>query len=410
MNKYFSMTDKIYDITENYPELIDYFVSKGFDNLRNEKMRQSIGKMISAENAVKSKHLDVELFEKEMVALLEGRKADYSTGLSEAKQYSETARLSMEGVLPCPVKLQFLEKLENYIGREQLDINLDLQSASMGLDHIEEKVRLSSSPEELADVYMSAGFDLFFDKNLMGKYMERGAFKDISGLEHINSDFENSYIDLRDPMGRYFIIGVVPAIFIVNTELLGDRKAPESWSDLLKPEFEGSISLPVKDLDLFNAVMLGIHKLYGMEGIQKLGKGLLESMHPAQMVKGAKASSGQAPAVSILPYFFAWMAKEGGPLKIVWPKEGAIISPIFLLMKESAKERSKALVDFLLSKDVGEALCADGKFPSTNPLVENHLDKNQKFVWAGWDFLHATDVGKLLKEAEEVFFAREGVR
>lgn len=408
MNKYFSMKDKVCDVTERYPKLLDFLVSKGFENLRNEMMRKTIGRTISLEMAVKSRHFDPERFEREMVELLEEKNPDFSSGLTEAKRRSDTARLSMEGVLPCPVKLQFLEQLEHYIGREALDINLDLQSASMGLGHIEEKVRNSVCAEELADIYMSAGYNLFFDKSLMGKYMDQGVFQNSTGLEHINPVFENEEIDLRDPLGRYFIIGVVPAIFIVNTELLGDRKIPRSWADLLEPEFENSISLPVKDLDLFNAVMLGMYKLYGMEGIRKLGRGLLEGMHPAQMVKGVKAKSGQAPVVSILPYFFAWMAKEGGSLQIVWPKEGAIISPLFLMMKESAKERSKPLVDFLLSKEVGEALYADGKFPTTNPLIENPLEKDQKFIWAGWDFLHGNDIGGLLKELEEEFFRAGG--
>ncbi|EHI56773.1 hypothetical protein HMPREF9333_00220 [Johnsonella ignava ATCC 51276] len=404
MNGYFSMTDKVYDVTERYPQLIDLFVSKGFDNLKNDNMRKTIGKTISIELALKSKHIDTELFEKEMLEMIENKKFDFSSGLKEAKVHSLTAKLSMEGVLPCPVKMQFLEQLEKHINEKQLDMNMDLQAASMGLDAIKEKVANSSDESELADIYLSAGFDLFFDRQLMGKYMEKGVFKDISGLKHINPAFENESIDLRDPLGRYSIIGVVPAIFMVNTELLGDRKFPESWSDLLEPEFKNSVSIPVRDLDLFNAIMLGMYKLYGMEGIKKLGGSLLESMHPAQMVKGVKAAAGSAPVVSIMPYFFTWMAKEGGPLKAVWPKEGAIISPIFLLTKESSKEHTKSLVDFLFSKEVSEALYADGKFPSTQPDIDNKLSPDQKFVWAGWDLIHSHDIGKLLKETETAFF------
>ena len=107
----------------------------------------------------------------------------------------------------------------------------------------------------------------------------------------------------------------------------------------------------------------------------------------------------------IMPYFFAWMAKEGGPLKAVWPKEGAIISPIFLLTKASSEEASASLVKFLFSKEVSEALCADGKFPSTHPEIDNKLTPEQKFVWAGWDLIHSQDIGKLLKETEAEFFA-----
>ena len=83
---------------------------------------------------------------------------------------------------------------------------MDLQAASMGLDAIKDKVAKSSDESELADIYLSAGFDLFFDKNLMGKYMDKGVFKNISRFEHINPAFENEVIDLRDPLGRYSIM------------------------------------------------------------------------------------------------------------------------------------------------------------------------------------------------------------
>ena len=103
---------------------------------------------------------------------------------------------------------------------------MDLQSASLGLDPIIEKVRKNRSADDLADIYISAGFNLFFDKDLIGKYMEQGVFADQSGWEHINPDFENASIDLRDPLKRYSIIGVVPAVMVVNTAVLSDRPIP----------------------------------------------------------------------------------------------------------------------------------------------------------------------------------------
>lgn len=408
MNKYFNMTDKVYDVTEKYPELIDLFASKGFENLRNDFMRKTIGKTISVELALKSKHIDTESFEKEMLAIIEDkeRAKDFSTGLEAVKVHSEDALYSVSGVLPCPIKMQIIEKMNSFVSAQDYKVNLDLQAATMGLGDIKTVIENSKSVDELDDVYMSAGFELFFDKKLMGRYMEDGSFSDITGVEHINEVFENDYIDLRDPKKRYTIIGVVPAIFMVNKEVLGDREYPRSWEDLLKPEFENSVSLPVRDLDLFNAIMLGMNSMYGREGVEKLGKALLSSMHPAQMVKNTNKSGGVA--VTIMPYFFTWMAKEGGPLELVWPKEGAIISPIFLLTKTKSKDKIKPLVDFIFSSEMGEVLAGEGKFPTTVRGIDNKLSKDQKFVWAGWDYLHNNDIGEELKELEKIFFAAQG--
>lgn len=407
MNAYFSLNEKVYDVTEQYPPILDLLISKGFENLRNTAMRETLGRTITVEQALKIKKIDLELFNKEVESVLGNRKLQLSDGLTRAQFQSETAQFSIEGVLPCPVKLQLLDKFEAFISEENLEVNMDLQSASLGLDHFVDKVRNAKSEDDLADIYMSAGFSLFFDKDLIGRWMDRGVFKDQSGWEHINPDFENAQLNLRDPRGQYSIIGVVPAVLVVNTKQLGERPMPKSWADILKPEFRNSISLPVKDLDMFNAVMLGFYKLFGYEGIRKLGDNLLEGMHPAQMVKGAKSKQGDVPAISIAPYFFAMMAKENGPIQCVWPEEGALISPIFLITKASARDRIKKAVEFLYSRDIAETIYVDGKFPSTSPDLDNCLEKSQNFVWIGWDTIYKEDMAEILRKAEEVFFAND---
>ena len=62
------------------------------------------------------------------------------------------------------------------------------------------------------------------------------------------------------------------------------------------------------------------------------------------------------------------------------------------------------MVDFLLSKEVSEVLGAEGKFPQLNPEYDNRLKEDQKFLWAGWDFIYANDIGALLKQCERWFY------
>ena len=165
----------------------------------------------------------------------------------------------------------------------------------------------------------------------------------------------------------------------------------------------------MQDLDLFNAVLLSIYNEYGNDGLRKLGRSLLLSMHPAQMVKsGAKKQQSNAPVITVMPYFFTRMTRENSPMRPVWPKDGAIISPIFLITKTASKEKSQPLVDFLFSKEMGGILSASGKFPSTHPEVDNGLSPDQTFMWPGWDFINNNDIGQLLKETEAVFFDTAG--
>lgn len=396
------MKDKVYDVTEKYPELIALFIHRGFENLRNDTLRKILGSTITIEMALKMKKIDIAMFEKEMIATIEQAKPDILNGLAPIHT-NTNADIKMTGILPCPIRIQMLEKLDTWIKSNKETIDYELQAASMGLDWLIDKVEKTENMEELDDVYLSAGYGFFFDKDGIGRFQKQGAFQDYTEIEHFNKDFENQNIDLRDPKKQYTIVGVVPAIFMVNTELLGNRRMPRSWKDVLSPEFEGTMAVPMNDLDLFNAILLGIYKEYGKEGIAALGRGVMKTMHPAQMVKTGNRRTIETPIITIMPYFFSFMAKEGGAMKVVWPEDGAIISPIFFLTKKSPERKIKPLVDFLFSKEMGNVLSADGKFPSTHPELDNGLSEDKKFIWPGWDFIYSHDIKELLKETEEVF-------
>lgn len=409
MTQFVNLTDTIFNITEKYPDTIDFFVANGFDKLSNSVMRRSFGKIVTLELALSMRKINSQTFLDKLNEVIAQGMPNTGAGLAPMKKESG-ADVRIEGVLPCPIRLPLLEKFETWLESKKdsfdFTVDYDLKSANLGLDDIKNRIISSDgNADALSDLYLSAGFDLFFDKKLMGAYGDAGEFQDVSGIEHLNADLDNDSISLKDPKNQYGIIGVVPAVFMVNTAELGDRPFPESWSDLMKPEFENSISLPMRDLDMFNAFLLHIYRYYGEEGVKKMGKALLRSMHPAQMVKSHIAKDGsKVPIITVAPYFFASMAGEKGPLRPVWPKDGAIISPIFLLARTKNKEKIKPFVDMLYSKEIGEIFSSNGKFPSTNPLVDNHLTPEQKLMWIGWDYIHEHDIGELIKLTEKLFY------
>lgn len=403
MNKYFDIKDKVFDITEKYPETIDIFVGNGFDQLANEKMRKIMGKTISIEMACKTKKVNTQLFEQKLIEVIDQNRTSVDGALVDSKNV-RGGDIKIDGILPCPVRLPLLEGFEKWLGENKFDftVDYDLKVASGGVDWIKEKIEKIDSEDELSDLFMSAGFDLFFDKKLMGKFKEQGVFEDLTGFDNINKDFQNEEINLKDPDNQYSMIGVVPAVFLVNKEEIGDRQMPQTWADLFRPEFEGEVSLPIGDFDLFNAILLNIYKAYGEEGLRSLGKCFMRNMHPAEMVK-SHIRKKDKPTITIMPYFFTKMITGNGPMVPIWPKDGSIISPIFLLTKNSKREQIKPFVDFFTSKEVGELLSHNGRFPSTNPEVENDLTDEQKFMWLGWDFIKSHDIGELIKECERIF-------
>jgi len=387
------------EIVTTYPETIEFLSSKGFKGLDNQSLLNTIGK-ISLQKALETKKINVETFLELLNDIIEQNRNSEDVNLSE--NIVEEDAVSVMGLLPCPVKNPLLEGLKKFQAESGMKINHELKAASSGLDWLKEDVIGANHPEKLADMFISAGFDLFFEDELMGKFKKEGIFKDITGMENYNKDFNNKEISLKDPDGDYSMLAVVPAVFLVNKDELGDRPFPRSWADLLKPEFENSVSLPISDFDLFNAILISLYKNYGEDGVRKLGKTLLQNMHPSQMVKSDKLKVN-VPAVTIMPYFFTKMTGHGGPMVAQWPEDGAALSPIFMLTKKSKEKELKPLADFFASEEIGKILSHQGLFPTVNPNVDNNLG-DKKFMWVGWDYIKNNDIGKILKHCEKLFF------
>ncbi len=393
-NRYFSPEETILTITDRYPELIPFLVSKGFTPLQDEKKRKMMGGMISLKNAVRMKGLNLDGLVKEMVAELD---KSYGAG-SEANK-----EIRVEGLVPCPVRIPLQEELDSFISRMDNPVILNLKAASQGVDWLEERFAEGAEGEELADIFISAGFDLFFDWRLMERYRRQGLFKDNTGIKSLNRVFAEQGIDLLDPEGDYSILAVVPAVFLVNKDELDGRSIPQSWEDILSDDFIGDVSLPVSDFDLFNAILLNLYKKYGEEGIERLGRSMLKAQHPAQMIKeGGRKKSGEA-AVTVMPYFFTRMARRFPHFEFVWPADGAIISPIFMLAKKDSFPEIQPLVDFFASRETGEIFAHQGLFPSVRPDIDNRLPEGVKFMWPGWEFLRKEDPGKLLEKLIDKF-------
>lgn len=399
MAKYFDENEKIIDILNRYPETVEFFVNKGFDKLKNEKDRDVIGKL-SLNLILKTKGISIEGFSQMLDDFIE--LARNSADITLNQKTKRTNGVKVVGLLPCPVRVPLLEQFDAFVEKNETDIEYDLKAASHGLEWLKGTVRNVEDYNELADIYLSAGFDLFFDEKLMGKFKKAGVFKSGVKYDKFNSDFENDYMSLKDPSGDYSILAVVPAVFLVNKNELNGREVPKTWADLLKPEFEKSVSLPVSDFDLFNAILLNIYKLYGDEGVKKLGKSLIQSLHPAQMVKSDRLTVNR-PTVTIMPYFFTRMTKEGGTMIPVWPEDGAIISPVFMLTKAEKLKEMESLIDFLSSKAVGEILSHKGFFPSVNPEVENLTPRDKKYLWIGWDYIYNNNLQEQMHHCEDLF-------
>lgn len=388
-----SKEQTIKEILNQYPQLKDIFEVQGFKGLGNEQILKQLSKM-SLEEVLRNKGIGISIF----IDMLNEHIDEESIDITLSENSSKKGNINIVGLLPCPVRLPLLERFNELSNISQ--INHNLKAASEGLDWLKEEVK-DANANDLADIYISAGFDLFFEEELMKKYKDQKVFEDFYKDIEYNADFNSDSIQLKDPSGDYSMLAVVPAVFLVNTLVLGDRPMPKTWKDLLNPIYTGSISLPVSDFDLFNAILIHLYQEFGLESVKTLGKQLIKSMHPAEMIKSEKRSRIK-PAISIMPYFFTKMALPGSVMKAVWPEDGAIVSPIFMLSRKDKKDQIKEVTDLFMSKETGEILSHKGLFPSVHKDVDNNLT-GKTFKWVGWDYINNNDIGSILKSCMDTF-------
>lgn len=158
------------------------------------------------------------------------------------------------------------------------------------------------------------------------------------------------------------MVGVVPAVFMVHRTLLGDRPVPKTWAEVLTAEFENSLALPVGDFDLFDALLLGVHRSFRVAGVEQPARNMFQQMHPAQMVAGAPTAGATTGAASGQP-----------------------------------------LIDTIAGESMSRVLSTLGLFPSTHPKNGDFSPEAHPLQWPGWDQLLSPDLPDTLQRTTDTF-------
>jgi len=299
-------------------------------------------------------------------------------------------------LMPCGLRNPFKDHVDTFVEAHPdwfADLNYLVEGNVNHETRYYPEIDKLESVDDLPDIVLASDVNSFFHRRFLTRFSPQFT----SYLPHPPHPFLAN-VGFCDPDEHFSMFTANLLVMVVDKQRLGNRPMPREWVHLLHPCFKNDVILRGEDDFFCNAVLLPYYKDYGMEAIRLMASNVKTGRHPAEMVKLAGSDREEGAVIYVMPYFFA--AKVRNPrVEIVWPKDGAILSPVFLLVKNEAIDKHRKMLDFIFSHETAQVL-ARNLAPSLHPEVSNeHIPGPVK--WLGWDFLKRHDIGALKKQIQQ---------
>lgn len=246
--------------------------------------------------------------------------------------------------------------------------------------------------DELPGVTASMGYGDFMTPDFFQRFVAKGCFAS-ANQRQVHPAFASS--GLLDREGWYTPYSAWVHVLLVDLGKLGSLPPPRRWSDLLDPRYADLIiSDGAHDQRFAPVPLLHFYKEHGEAGVVQLAKNIREDWHPAEIVKRVGGPESKA-AIYIVPWSFARARQWPGQVRLIWPEDGALASPLYAWVKAGARGAVKAVAQGLVSAELGRPFALAG-FPVLNPDVDNLLPAEASFTWLGWDYVRSHDIKQLI--------------
>ncbi|MGE4537281.1 MAG: ABC transporter substrate-binding protein [Desulfovibrio sp.] len=300
--------------------------------------------------------------------------------------------------LPCPLKAPMgiaLENLKERLGPDAPWPRIFMDSC--GKHTLNDLASSLTDPAEVPDLIVSSGLNGFLSKS----FRDRFAAGDL--LSPLPQDMHPALAEakLADPRGICRIYGVNPLVIVAVRSRLGDLPMPRSFDDLLDPAYVGRIGLcgpPETAGD--STLLLNIRLKHGPDALAALGRAMICDTHPSQIFRPAPGAN--PPPIGVMPYFFANAAPRQDDVEIIWPDDGGLVSPLFVMVKQTAAKTLAPLVDFFLGPETA-AIASGALIPPTSPAASSPLPDGASVRFIGWDVLEEHDLGPLIAASGKLF-------
>ena len=386
---------------DQYPEILPVFKANGLGKFAEDEICATLGAAVRLRTALRAAGINADLFSRMLDDVIAAARshADSHSALIPVQD-----NLNLFALLPCPLKVPLEEAFNGFLATLTAEQRASLTfciegNANSQIDYADYADHFETLAE-MPDIIITPGFNSFFHPHFVERFIKTGRFASVNSFA---GDRHLAAMGITDPDGHYTMLAMNLLVLVVDHTRLGSRHVPQNWADLLKPEYGKSIAIRGnRDGTFCETLLLSLYKDFGADGLSRLGRNVAWGWHPSQMVKSAGSGREDTPAISAMPLFFANNIKNREKVSIIWPADGALVSPVTMLVKADKREGLRYLLDFLAGPEVA-AICAGAAFPDVHPEVNNRLPDNAAFKWIGWDYVKSHDLKALIADTNAAF-------
>jgi len=320
----------------------------------------------------------------------------------EIDERFDNEHIDLLALMPCPIKVPFESMIREYVSNEEKRFNsekLNLVIEGHANHHLSfyKKLEKVTSIGELPEIIITPGINALFYPPFKNRFIDEEYFKSMLPVTVDSRIKEIGYID---PNENYTMFTMNLLVIVINKNKLGDRGMPESLEALTKPEFKKDVIIRGQKEYFCESVLLNYKSLLGDEGIRKLSENTKYACHPSQMIKLIRSNNENGAAAYIMPYFYAKGLEGKADVEIIWPKEGAIVNAISMLVKKDADTNVKKLAEYILGQDISK-MCTDAFFPTLRKVENSYM---KKLLWMGWDLINSGQLGNEIESLSQEFY------
>jgi len=368
--------------------------SMGMENLISPGFISGSGRFLTLRSILKLRGIDRDTFEASL-----NEKAKKSNNDELAKMQKKLNFLSL---LPCGLRNPFKDAFSDFAliyknehpgfaWRIEGNVNHEISFYA--------NLETDADPSDLPDILITSDLNSLYHNQFRDKFLGKGIFTNIMPSKG-NSIYRD--IEFQDPNGEFSMLTCNPLVMVADLTRMEEDEIPVRWGNLLHSRFENRVIMR-GDNDFFcNAVLLPVYKDFGLKGIRKMARSIKRGLHPAQMAKLAGTGSREGAAIYIMPLFFANKIKKKEKVRIIWPVDGAIASPVQMLVKKEKIDEMSDVIEFITSNELAKVLSAVDA-PPWNPDVPYKSPYAGKLKWVGWEFINDNDLGKVKARIREEF-------